>query len=41
MGLEWASIAKGAPLLGDMGGSSFLRAFEIKRYSKTDVKNAL
>jgi len=36
--LEWASIAIGTPLLGNMDGSSLLRAFEIKRYIKTHVK---
>jgi hypothetical protein len=32
--LEWASVSIGAPLLGNMEGHSFLRAFEIKRYIK-------
>jgi len=27
--LEWASVSIGAPLLGNMEGSSFLRAFEV------------
>jgi hypothetical protein len=36
--LEWASISVGAPLLGNMEGRSFLRAFEIKRYIKKYVK---
>ena len=35
---KWASVSVGAPLLGNMEGCSFLRAFEIKRYIKTDVK---
>ena len=30
--LEWTSVSIGAPLLGNMEGRSFLRAFEIKRY---------
>jgi len=36
--LERASVSIGAPLLGNMEGHSFLRAFEIKRYIKRDVK---
>jgi len=36
--LEWASASKGVPLLGNMEGCSFLRAFEIKRYIKRYVK---
>jgi hypothetical protein len=36
--LEWASISIGDPLLGNMEGCSFLRAFEIKRYITKDVK---
>ena len=36
--LEWASVYMGAPLLGNMEGRSFLRAFEIKRYIKIYVK---
>jgi hypothetical protein len=32
--LEWASVSIGAPLLGNMEGPSFLRAFEIKKYIK-------
>jgi hypothetical protein len=36
--LEWASVSIGAPLLGNMGGRSYLRAFEIKRYIKRYVK---
>jgi hypothetical protein len=36
--LEWASVSTGAPLLGNMKGRSFLRAFEIKRYIKRYVK---
>jgi hypothetical protein len=36
--LEWASVCIGAPLLGNIDGRSFLRAFEIKRYIKRDVK---
>jgi len=38
MALEWVSIFIGAPLLGNMEGYSFLRAFEIKRYIKRNVK---
>jgi hypothetical protein len=42
MALEWASVSIGAPLLRDMDGRSFLRAFEIKRcinrYVKTPCK---
>ena len=36
--LEWASVSIGAPLLGDMEGRSFLKAFERKRYIKRYVK---
>ena len=36
--LEWASVSIGAPLVGNMEGCSFLKAFEINRYSKRDVK---
>jgi hypothetical protein len=36
--VEWASVSTGAPLLGNMEGLSFLRAFEIKRYIKRYVK---
>jgi hypothetical protein len=36
--LEWASVSNGAPLLGNMEGSCFLRAFEIKGYIKRYVK---
>jgi hypothetical protein len=36
--LEWASVSVGALLLGDMEGSSFHRAFEIKKYIKRYVK---
>jgi len=36
--LEWASVSIGIPLLGNMEGCSFLRAFEIKRYIKRYVK---
>ena len=39
--LEWALDSIGAPLLGNMEGRSFLRAFrasEIKRYIKRDIK---
>jgi hypothetical protein len=36
--LEWASFSIEAPLLGNMEGCSFLRAFEIKRYIKRAVK---
>jgi hypothetical protein len=36
--LELASVSIGAPRLGNMEGRSFLRAFEIKRYIKRDVK---
>jgi hypothetical protein len=38
--LVWASVSIGAPLLGNMEGCSFLRAFEIKRYIEI-CKNAL
>jgi hypothetical protein len=34
-------VSIGALLLGIMEGLSFLRAFEIKRYIKRYVKNAL
>jgi len=36
--LEWASVSIGAPLLVNTKGRSFLRAFEIKKYIKRDVK---
>jgi hypothetical protein len=36
--LEWASVSIGAPLLGNMEGRFFHRAFEIKRYIKRYVK---
>jgi hypothetical protein len=36
--LEWASVFKGVPLLGNMDERSFVRGFEIKRYIKRDVK---
>ena len=36
--LEWASVSIGTPLLGNMEGRSFLRAFEIERYIKIYVK---
>jgi hypothetical protein len=36
--LEWASISIEPPLLGNMEGRSFLRAFEIKKYLKRFVK---
>jgi hypothetical protein len=36
--LEWASVSIGAPLWGNIKGRSFLRAFEINRYIKRDVK---
>jgi len=36
--LEWTSVSIGAPLLGNIKGHSFLKAFEIKRYIKRDVK---
>jgi hypothetical protein len=36
--LEWAFVSIGAPLLGNMGRHSSLRAFEIKRYIKRHVK---
>ena len=36
--LKWASVSIGGPLLGNMEGRSFLRAFEIKRYIKRNVK---
>ena len=39
--LEWASVFIGAPLLGNMDGRSFLRAFEVKKYIKRDVENVL
>jgi len=35
---EWASVSIGAPILGNMGGRSFLRAFEINRYIERYVK---
>jgi hypothetical protein len=39
--LEWASVSIGAPLLCNIKGHSFLRAFEIKRYIKRDVKSSV
>jgi len=36
--LVWASVSIGAPLLGNMEGRSLCRAFEIKRYIKSEVK---
>jgi hypothetical protein len=36
--LEWPFVSIGAPLLGNMQGHSFLRAFEIKGYIKRYVK---
>jgi hypothetical protein len=36
--LEWASVSVWALLLENMEGHCFLRAFEIKRYIKRDVK---
>jgi hypothetical protein len=36
--LAWASVSIGAPLLGNMGGRSFHRAFDIKRFIKRYVK---
>jgi len=36
--VEWAPVSILAPLLGNMEGCSFLKAFEIKRYIKRDVK---
>jgi len=36
--LERSSVSIGAPLFGSMQGRSFVRAFEIKRYTKRDVK---
>jgi hypothetical protein len=36
--LEWASVVLGAPLLGNVEGRFYFRAFEIKRYSKKYVK---
>jgi hypothetical protein len=36
--LDWASVSVGAPILGNMEGRSFPRAFEIKRYIKRYVK---
>jgi hypothetical protein len=29
--LEWASVSMGAPLLGNLEGHSFLRAFERRK----------
>jgi len=37
--MEWASLPKWAPLLWNMDGHSFLRAFETKRYIKRCVKS--
>jgi hypothetical protein len=36
--VEWASVSKGALLLGNMEGRSFVRAFEVKRYINRYVK---
>jgi hypothetical protein len=36
--VEWVSVSIGAPLLGNMEGRCFLRAFEIKRYIKRCAK---
>jgi hypothetical protein len=36
--LAWGSVSIGAPLLGNIEGRSFLRAFEIKRYINRYVK---
>jgi hypothetical protein len=36
--LEWGSVSVEAPLLGNMKARYFLRAFEIKRYIKSNVK---
>jgi hypothetical protein len=36
--LEWNSVSISVPILENMEGRSFLRAFEIKRYIKRDVK---
>jgi hypothetical protein len=36
--LALVSVSIGAPLLGNLEGCSFLRAYEIKRYIKGDVK---
>jgi hypothetical protein len=36
--LEWASVSIGAPLLENMEGHCFLRAFGIKTYIKRHVK---
>jgi hypothetical protein len=36
--LEWASVSTGTPLLGNMEGCCFLRAFEINRCIKRYVK---
>jgi hypothetical protein len=36
--LEWTSVSIGAPLLGNLEGPSFLKAFEIKIYIKRYVK---
>ena len=36
--MEWVFVSIEAPLLGNMEGCSFLRAFEIMRYIKRYVK---
>jgi hypothetical protein len=36
--VEWSSVFIGAPLLENIEGRSFLRAFEIKRYIKRYIK---
>jgi hypothetical protein len=35
--LEWLSVSRGPPLLENMEGHAFLRAFEIKRYISRDL----
>jgi len=37
-GLEWVSVSKGPPLMGNIEGHSFLRAFELDRNIMKDVK---
>jgi hypothetical protein len=36
--LAWTSVSIGAPLLGNMEGNSFHRAFEINSYIKRHEK---
>ena len=36
--LCYGHLSIGAPLVGNVEGCSFLKAFEIKRYIKRDVK---